>query len=84
MNNLYNTRNIEAIDDYKNGNYYFKHISAMTREKLHSKSDIAAELAIRDIKIKDLLLLLKALEPEIYSDIIKTLPEFIYKDEGGV
>lgn len=33
------------------GNYYCKHVSAMTDEDLHSKSAIAAELAHRDIVI---------------------------------
>ena len=33
------------------GNYYIRHVSAMTREGLHSKSDIAAELAWRDMEI---------------------------------
>ena len=33
------------------GNYYIRHVSAMTREGLHSKSDIAAELAWRDLEI---------------------------------
>ena len=32
------------------GQVYANHVSAMTREKLHSKSDIAAELAHRDIQ----------------------------------
>ena len=33
---------------------YGKHVSAMTAEGLHAKSDIAAELAHRDIRIADL------------------------------
>ena len=33
------------------GNYYSRHVSAMTEEGLHAKSDIAAELAHRDIQI---------------------------------
>ncbi|WGH49593.1 hypothetical protein [Alishewanella phage vB_AspM_Slicko01] len=36
------------------GEYYATHISAMTREALHSKSDIAAELAHRDMVIAQL------------------------------
>ena len=43
---LYAERNIEKL-----GNYYTKHLRAMTEEKLHSKSDIAAELAFRDAEI---------------------------------
>jgi len=49
---LYGDRDIVYLD-YLN-NYYSKHVSAMTSESLHSKSDIAAELAWRDLRI-DLL-----------------------------
>lgn len=38
-------------DIIEQGDYYFRHASAMTGEGLHSKSDIAAELAHRDIQI---------------------------------
>ena len=38
----------------KQGSYYTAHVSAMTAEGLHSKSDIAAELAHRDIVIAKL------------------------------
>lgn len=40
-------RNIMALDR-KFNNIYCKHVSAMTREGLYEKSDIAAELAWRD------------------------------------
>lgn len=33
------------------GQFYTKHVSAMTREALHSKAEIAAELAVRDREI---------------------------------
>lgn len=36
------------------GGYYTKHVCALTHEQLHSKSDIAAELAYRDYMIDDL------------------------------
>jgi hypothetical protein len=36
------------------GQTYLDHINAMTVEDLHSKSDIAAELAHRDLEIKRL------------------------------
>ena len=36
------------------GAVYIKHVSAMTGEDLHFKSDIAAELAHRDIEILQL------------------------------
>lgn len=37
------------------GNYYCRHVSAMTGEGLHSKSEIAAELGWRDMQIDALL-----------------------------
>ncbi len=60
----YAERDIMAMD--RAGNYYCRHVSAMTREGLHSKSDIAAELGFRDQRIDALLSLnaelLEALE----------------------
>lgn len=41
-------------DIQEQGQHYAKHINAMTAEGLHSKSDIAAELAHRDIIIDQL------------------------------
>ncbi|AUR91931.1 coil containing protein [Vibrio phage 1.167.O._10N.261.51.F2] len=49
---LYAERDIEILDD--KGDYYFNHIFAMTGEGLHSKSDIAAELGYRDMRIDEL------------------------------
>lgn len=43
---LYSERDIVDL-----GEYYTKHISAMTSENLRSKSDIASELAFRDAEI---------------------------------
>lgn len=48
-------------------NHYGSHVHAMTAEKLHSKSDIAVELAWRDMKISDLLAKLEAAEKEIHD-----------------
>lgn len=45
----YADRDIMELD--KAGNYYCRHVSAMTGEGLHSKGDIAAELAYRDMEI---------------------------------
>lgn len=42
----YKGRDIEALDD--EGDYYSKHVSAITEEGLLSKREIAAELAYRD------------------------------------
>jgi len=47
---LYDKRDIEELD--RIGEYYYKHVSAMTDENLHSKTDIAAELAWRDYLIE--------------------------------
>lgn len=52
MSNHYEERDAFALD--KAGGYYSRHVVAMTKEWLHSKSDIAAELAHRDREI-DLL-----------------------------
>ena len=41
-------------DHMEQGNIYMKHLSAMTKEQLHSKADIAGELAGRDIVIAKL------------------------------
>lgn len=43
---------------------YGKHVSAMTGEKLHSKSDIAAELAYRDDQIETLEFTCKSLSKQ--------------------
>ena len=61
MSKLYTERDI-----IEQGDYYSRHTSAMTSEGLHSKSDIAAELAHRDIEIERL----QALVAELY-DLIK-------------
>ena len=45
----YAKRGVEEMDVI--GNYYLKHISAMTEEGLHCKADIAAELGWRDLQI---------------------------------
>lgn len=47
---LYGDRDITAFPEL-----YGKHIDAMTREGLYSKSDIAAELAYRDNRINALV-----------------------------
>ena len=49
---LYADRDIIELDDQ--GGHYVKHVMAMTSEKLHSKSDIAAELAFRDSRMAEL------------------------------
>lgn len=50
---LYAKRNPMDLD--RAGDYYCKHVMAMTAEDLHSKSDIAMELGHRD-RVIDVLL----------------------------
>jgi len=40
-------------DFIEDSDHYFKHVPAMTGEKLNSKSDIAAELAFRDERLAE-------------------------------
>lgn len=51
MVKLYDHRDVMALN--KHGNVYVRHVEAMTAEGLHSKSDIAAELAWRDVKLHE-------------------------------
>ena len=44
--------------------WYSQHVNAMTAEGLHSKSDIAAELAHRDRQIRELMERIVALEQQ--------------------
>lgn len=57
-------------DARKLGAHYLRHVMAMTVESLHSKADIAAELAYRDQLIDDLRAASMPLggNPESYSD----------------
>lgn len=45
-------------------NHYGVHIHAMTKEDLHSKSDIAVELAWRDLRVEQLIAQLEAAQKE--------------------
>lgn len=58
MSKLYGERDAMALDEA--GNYYMRHVMAMTSEGLHSKGDIAAELGHRDMQIDALILQAKA------------------------
>lgn len=77
---LYGERDIMAL-----GEYYVRHVSAMTSEGLHSKAAIAAELAHRDEQIDQLLSALRSLNAH-YDDLCKSNPGFmggmILKDYG--
>lgn len=69
---LYAARNVMTLDDM--GDHYGKHVSAMTIEGLHKKSDIAAELAYRDAVIQHLTdgirLALKAPKPKLVDEAL--------------
>jgi hypothetical protein len=67
------------------GEHYLRHVSAMTGEGLHAKSDIAAELAWRDAEIERLQALLacpvllwpKAMPDEVAKWISAHPPQFV-------
>lgn len=58
----YAKRNPEA-----QGEHYIKHVSAMTAEGLHQKSEVAAELAHRDILINAMKEELKRSNKQLYK-----------------
>jgi len=82
MSKLYTERDI-----IEQGDYYSRHTSAMTGEGLDRKSDIAAELAHRDIQIDQL----QARFAELEARICRTCdghgmiggPSYSQPDEGG-
>ena len=64
MSKLYTERDI-----IEQGDYYSRHTSAMTGEGLDRKSDIAAELAHRDIQIDQLQARVAELEGEAIGEV---------------
>lgn len=60
MSKQYAERDIESLDEA--GEFYSRHVSAMTGEGLHTKSSIAAELAYRDMVNSELLEALQDLQ----------------------
>lgn len=71
---IYGDRDLMAMDIA--GNYYRRHVDHMTRESLHSKSDIAAELGWRDMQIADLQKKLDAVLAEVVA--IREQAENVY------
>ena len=56
MSDVIYGHNSDELFERESGDIAFcKHMDAMTREGLHRKSDIAAELAYRDVLITDLV-----------------------------
>lgn len=88
-NKQYAERDAYELD--KSGGYYVRHVMAMTSEKLHAKSDIAAELGHRDMVIDQLRAEVEALRavagmghllPEL-DDALEALELFgLHSDEG--
>lgn len=62
------------------GGYYCRHVAAMTEEGLHSKADIAAELAHRDNRIDELTERIRQLEAK-ESELSKILKASISRLE---
>ena len=62
---VYQERDVEALDEA--GGYFSLHMDAMTREELHGKFEIAAELAQRDAEIAKLREELNAANGEIIN-----------------
>jgi len=83
----YADRDIMAMDAA--GNHYCRHVSAMTGEGLHSKSDIAAELGWRDMEISRLNEQVRALAADnvaLINSSVRTLqygrpPHGFYESE---
>jgi hypothetical protein len=79
LTELYNkARSLTALEPH-----YSRHVSAMTSEGLHSKSDIAAELAFRDKELTALRLTLAALsehDPSWPDDFLRARAALIGVD----
>ena len=70
--------------DCENGtdeSFYGNHTSAMTAEGLHSKSDIAAELAVRDAQIHFLVKELTYHTNGSIEEILNILPQFLLGED---
>ena len=72
LEKLYAERDASELDEA--GNYYIKHVIAMTAEQLHSKSAIAAELAHRDMLIDKLTDELQAAKTLAVPDGYRLMP----------
>ena len=75
----YAERDIKETNDLNDA--YCKHINAMTVEDLHSKSDIAAELAWRDVQIEQLTKELEEANKWKIAVIDRAIVNWSYKKE---
>jgi hypothetical protein len=64
-------------DTEEYANLYLIHVEAMTAERLHDKSRIAAELAFRDLRIVTLEAELAHIKSNIYHTIFKDERELL-------
>jgi hypothetical protein len=73
IGDLYGDRDIMALD--RAGNFYCNHLMALTRESLHDKSAIAAELAHRDYQISVLSMAAEsAPPPQTEEELLSLMP----------
>ncbi len=65
----YAERDFESEEDHA---IYLKHVSAMTVEGLHSKASIAAELAYRDIQLRERARQIETLTAQVANGLSKS------------
>ena len=68
-----------TVPNYKMGQHYMNHVMAMTAEDLHSKAEIAEELAVRDMRIEALEALVRMCE-----DAMEQIEEIDYRLCGDI
>ncbi len=66
---LYLDRESDEADEILMSAEYMNHISAMTREKLHSKAAIAIELAMRDLQLQQYKSIVKTVDADNLPDV---------------
>lgn len=83
-----NTKLYADRDIIEQGDHYAAHVLHMTSEGLHDKSDIAAELAHRDIEIEKLKARLDSIAPHLYDITTdkgtQPVPGFVLPDCPGL
>ena len=73
--NIYGHLTEAFLDSREGGDAYYKHTDRMSREGLHSKSDIAGELAWRDMQITTLRERVRVLEADNlnHTDVLREI-----------
>jgi len=71
----YANRDIIRLD--REGEYYSRHVQAMTAEGLDSKSDIAGELAHRDRELDRLTAIIKEIAQMVWEENEENIPELL-------